>query len=463
MRAATLSDNRGTVIALTLTATFMLALAAILVTLLGVFNRFVQSTLIRGTLASLHQPLGLSSAGHGSPVEASTTRQRHQRAVTSNASHKIHRAREPSMKRGNAARLPMATQHRQQLDDDAMLAEHTDALPNGAKALASTRKLRFVTVDTRNKARWTRLRGELNVTNVGAGQRWRGPLTKNLLLFAWLQGQVKRDPSALAVLIDSDMFYGGCSTEQFLSDYHATVSASGGAEVVMGAEFGAYPAGLNVERWRDLALQYEETAQGAATQRGVLRKFNLTKTAYSPLASATRCKYCVCASCALRGKSSLPGYRYVNYGFVMGPVAALHKLLAYVLATTLETYDLTSASLTLNLGSAKRPLWIDQGAVAEYYLQHQREVTLDFSGALVLNLYAFKQPVTGSLLVVQGSNAKAMKVKNAVLSNRTACFIHGNGGMKKTTLDWQACRLEYGHVRNWWQICQFQVNWLGRK
>ena len=72
----------------------------------------------------------------------------------------------------------------------------------------------------------------------------------------------------------------------------------------------------------------------------------------------------------------------------MGPVVAVHRTLAAVLAAGFNFLDSNQSQpggAVLNLAKG----WHDQGVAAEYLALHTNDVTLDYSGSLVLNMYGF--------------------------------------------------------------------------
>uniref|UniRef100_A0A7S4R5A6 Uncharacterized protein n=1 Tax=Alexandrium monilatum TaxID=311494 RepID=A0A7S4R5A6_9DINO len=215
--------------------------------------------------------------------------------------------------------------------------------------------LPVVTVETSRQGRFA-LPGaqpQVAVLNVGAGRTWEGPVTKNELFLRWLQEPV-RDPDGLAVLIDGgDLIYGGCGEAALLRAYHAIANAGGGAKVVVSAEMGGYPKNMR---------SVQEGPGPSGQMDKVLAAFGLRRDWTTP--------YVDCSRDIDAGPcSNHRVYRYLNYGFLMGPVGELRKLVSFVLAQ----------------GGT------DQGQAARYCFNHSEVCTLDYGGLLSLSLHNFKR------------------------------------------------------------------------
>uniref|UniRef100_A0A7S4R7L5 Uncharacterized protein n=1 Tax=Alexandrium monilatum TaxID=311494 RepID=A0A7S4R7L5_9DINO len=171
--------------------------------------------------------------------------------------------------------------------------------------------LPVVTVETSRQGRFA-LPGaqpQVAVLNVGAGRTWEGPVTKNELFLRWLQEPV-RDPDGLAVLIDGgDLIYGGCGEAALLRAYHAIANAGGGAKVVVSAEMGGYPKGMRpVQEGPVPSGRLDEVLAASGLQRGWAAPYVDCRDTYTGPCSTRR------------------AYWHLNYGFLMGPVGELRKL-----------------------------------------------------------------------------------------------------------------------------------------
>jgi len=101
-------------------------------------------------------------------------------------------------------------------------------------------------------------------------------------------------------------------------------------------------------------------------------------------------------------------YKYVNSGFLMGPVGAMNKVLACMREVTPmdDGYD-------------------DQYALTQCMFRHPELITIDYSGSLILTMDGFQD----SILVKHGA-----ELRNVAL-NKTQCFIHFNSGLLSTMED----------------------------
>eukprot|EP00929_Paragymnodinium_shiwhaense_P104036 TRINITY_DN67988_c0_g1_i1.p1 TRINITY_DN67988_c0_g1~~TRINITY_DN67988_c0_g1_i1.p1 ORF type:complete len:239 (+),score=33.21 TRINITY_DN67988_c0_g1_i1:590-1306(+) len=185
----------------------------------------------------------------------------------------------------------------------------------------------------------------------------------------------------------SDMLFGGCDEGEMLEMYQKIVMASRGATVVYGAEFGLWPGELSSD---DGVLQQYRVLRGRRS--AVLRTAELNATQLDAL---YRCPSGHCRA----SPSVRPHYQHLNAGWVMGPVRMLRKIY-----------------------HGKSDLLSDQLHATRYMMEHPDEVTLDYTGSLVLNL-------------AELAASAAAKVVNGHILNqvtqRTQCFVHGNGSGKE--------------------------------
>uniref|UniRef100_A0A7S4VD27 Uncharacterized protein n=1 Tax=Alexandrium monilatum TaxID=311494 RepID=A0A7S4VD27_9DINO len=284
-------------------------------------------------------------------------------------------------------RQPSAARSHEALD--APLFIHLSVAGNSTTVQWS---LPVVTVETRRQGRFA-LPGpqpQVAVLNAGAGRVWRGPVTKNALLLQWLQ-EPGRGLDGLAVLIDGgDVIYGGCGEAALLRAYHAIASAGGGAKVVVSAEMGGFPTAMR---------SVQEGPGPSGRMDKVLAASGLQRDWAAPYVDCSRDTY--------TGPCSITGvYRYLNYGFLMGPVGELRKLVSFVLAQG---------------GN-------DQGQAARYCFSHPDVCTLDYGGLLSLSLHNFKRSIDEGPLAFQSVDGHSVVYNRA--TQKVACFVHGNGNGK---------------------------------
>ncbi|CAJ1397780.1 unnamed protein product [Effrenium voratum] len=255
------------------------------------------------------------------------------------------------------------------------------ALPEPAVWKKST-DLAAAVVETRSPDVVFRYQGApFEAANVGRNVAFQGLNTKTKQWLHFLAGQ---SPDQLVLLTDAnDVIFGGCDQKQLIRNYEA-VATLGGAPVVMGAELGSRP-----ER-----LMANFSALESRRQR-VLRAFAVPADGYAARADCTA-SFGPC--------SNPPAYQFLNSGFYMGPAKDVKEVLEAAL-----DYE------------------CDQDGAAEYMLLHPDKVTLDYAGALVLNLHNFHQDE--KLLKVETVN-KQLRLHNQV-TGMTQCFVHGNGNGKE--------------------------------
>lgn len=277
----------------------------------------------------------------------------------------------------------------------------TDTLPTAA------RKVDIFTIDTRpwvpknhympGVLRRTVLNnGAIMGRHVEQGNvRWRWG-DKPALFGKLLRGFASWNPNRIVVMADSlDVIFGGCTEEQMLHTYNTIVAASGGAPVVMAAEFYCFGLGFKCSLYRNFTNR----------RQSVLKAYRLPDDVYSAFSA--------CPPAPKRGEhdiqyafcSSPQRYQYVNSGFMMGPARDVHRAMIYWKNLHTEADDLAAG---------------DQASAHRLVLAHPDLVTLDYTGRLVLT-------VGGLFDVVNG----VLKVNSSLIYNREVrrvqCFIHGNG------------------------------------
>lgn len=246
-------------------------------------------------------------------------------------------------------------------------------------------------------------------TNLGRGERFPDHMTKARLFQRWLQS--RKDPEEIVIFTDArDILFGGCSEAELLERYRAVVAASGGAPVVAGAELGLWPS---PSTWPvQLVGRLSRYAELAARRHAVQDVLVPGNRSYGD--------YALCA--AESGPCSTPPeYQYLNSGFYMGPVAAMREVVECMCKESVE---------------------FDQVALMACMLERPEQVTLDYSGSIVLQLHQLKPFST--LKVGWG------RLRN-VVTQADQCFVHAQGTGKfsqeghrlETMLTrWQQQRLE---------------------
>lgn len=271
----------------------------------------------------------------------------------------------------------------------------------GKVLVASLRTVETVvaSVDTRraHEERNVPIRGAggKNGDVIGAGRAWVDLRTKAQLFSEFTQKVAKRSPDQIVVLLDDDVIYGGCSDAELLRDYDLITKATG-AKVVMGAEYGAYPRVQLATLHGNSTFENKRQAQ-----------LNAHHLPLNPYAAHADCppnlpKRCECGPC-----SSPPRYQHINSGFYMGP--------ARLLLPVLESAG-TGAHVC------------DQVNTYNHLVQHPEDLTLDYTGKLVLTLARFKLDIVGKLLQVRNStDSRVGKLVHNTVTQQTQCFMHGDG------------------------------------
>jgi len=243
------------------------------------------------------------------------------------------------------------------------------------------------------------------VTNPGAGEKWQFYRTKNGLMLKWIEEKMKKDPEAMAIMIDGgDMILGGCDEKFVWDKYRKILKASGGGpnmKMVMSAETACFPIEMDWH-FRDNAT-WEQRRSAVNSQVE-----NLADDWVLPWTPCGDKKQAPCDPVPRRA------YRYPNWGFVMGPVKDLYPLFEFV----------------YNKGGNpnKKRDTIDQARAQWWMLSNDDRITLDYAGSLVLSIHqmahgrgASKAPIE----IVKDERGKPM-IRNKI-TNQPCCFAHGNG------------------------------------
>jgi len=231
------------------------------------------------------------------------------------------------------------------------------------------------------------------IRNVGANAHWENLGSKIVILETYLNQMEQENPHQLLVFIDGgDVIFGGCPGTDLSEIFHDTVRSGGNdtskPKVVIGAEMGAFPSAL-MPRYRMFDERRESTVKG--------RWQNLD---YKDFAECDR------PEAPMGPCSDPPLYQFGNTGFIMGETRDFLRVLA---GTT---------------GFSN-----DQEGIIVYMMNHPEEVTLDYTGELVLNLHALKDSVL-DVETYDDHNRNATRLRNRV-TGRIQCFVHGNGNGKK--------------------------------
>jgi len=231
------------------------------------------------------------------------------------------------------------------------------------------------------------------ILNVGAHAHWENLGSKIVILGTYLNEIEQENPHKLLVFIDgSDVIYGGCPETDLPEIFHDTVRSGGNdtskPKVVIGAEMGAFPSAL-MPGYRIFDERRENTVKG--------KWQNLD---YKDFAECDR-KEATMGPC-----SDPPLYQFGNTGFIMGEARDILRVLA---GTTGYSND--------------------QEGIIVYMMNHPEEVTLDYTGELVLALHALKDSVL-DVETYADRNRNATRLRNRV-TGRIQCFVHGNGNGKR--------------------------------
>jgi len=235
-------------------------------------------------------------------------------------------------------------------------------------SFALTRNINFVTAETRGDPMLVRIgnfseRFQTRVVNLGDGQKWDGYKSKVKMLQRYLAQRLREgDRDELVAFVDgSDVIWGGCDPGYFQHAYEEIVERSG-ARVVFSAELACGEQDCNkVSLVPDWAV---DLAGGRDLNDGFWRQYvDGCKATWTDECSDRR-------DCGgLAACADPPTVRFLNSGFVIGPVKDLAKLMDW----SLENYD-------------KFSVWGDQSVFAVYWLNNTKDVTLDYTGALAASI-----------------------------------------------------------------------------
>merc|ERR1719401_529969 len=185
--------------------------------------------------------------------------------------------------------------------------------------------------------------------------------------------------------------YGGCSEKHIKTFYDAIVKASGGAPVVGGAEVSPYPMQV---------LQYYNRTFRTDLETRMHDVTRMLDVKDSWAADYADCRDVLGGPC-----DDPPAYRFLNYGFLMGPAAKLAKFVEAVY----------------------KQGGFDQVAAHKYFLEHPEEVTLDYAGALSLSLHNMAEDKQSLISVAKGGFGNKKKTIKNKVTGQVQCFVHGNG------------------------------------
>lgn len=271
------------------------------------------------------------------------------------------------------------------------LLSFAHALPSLLSIASNTTALpvTFVTVETRGQP-WLSKIGHFPepVINAAIGQALPNIGVYHLkikILIRWLETQ---PATQLVAFVDGDVFWGGCSLEEFVGAYNDIVRQTG-AKVVFGAEMSCtdqdcrkVPSIPSYAQWRT-----RDWAQFAECPASWDEKCAQSRS---------------CLAC-----SDPPAPMFLNSGFFMGPAGHLLKMT--LMANSHGNWE-------------QKGIQGDQGIFAEYWLQHPDVVTLDYETRLVMNM------------AYLASNATSLNTTTGTVLNQArnhiACFVHGNGPSK---------------------------------
>jgi len=242
--------------------------------------------------------------------------------------------------------------------------------------------------------------------NVGFQKGFEQLMDKPKLYMEWAHAEATKNPDAFAILADgADLLASGCKKLELYKRYHDVVRASGGARVLVGAELCQWPFPV-ADVSREMYNRLEDR------RRAILASSNLPEDIYD--AAADGCgarrkakgtwrrsgnfkvliRFCTCAQ--------PPRLQFLNSGFIMGPIKAVVNVLLCMLRE----------------GETGSGVVDDQHALARCMLAHPEDVTLDYTGDVVLSLAGLNM-------------TKVIEMRDGLLYNKVTgkvpCFVHGNG------------------------------------
>jgi len=279
------------------------------------------------------------------------------------------------------------------------LNETVTAEPNSTSLLTDDEPhsgtVEVVTVETRNGQSSYPVPGIPGAyfRNLGAGRSWHGFITKVQLYHAFVKLQAAASPSKLIILADGgDLAFGGCSSKELLMRYQQTVAASGGAEVICGADSAIWPKHT---KWHPEGPEVNDTWRYNRFEARMADMLAVAGLGGQPNPYE---------AFMWRGPP-----QYVNSGFIMGPAAALLKILDCMLKYGGEGRDFD-----------------DQLALTECMFHRPESLAIDYGGSLVLTLQGFNKNI---------AKGHGGIVLNRVLA-KSQCFLHFNAFENKKLQEW---------------------------
>jgi len=246
---------------------------------------------------------------------------------------------------------------------------------------------------------------DTTVKNVGEGHHWKYYRTKNGLMLKWINETLQKDPETMAIMIDGgDMVFGGCDEKFLRWKYEEILKASGGGrnmKIVMSAELASFPNGM-ARRFRENTTWEQRRS---AVNKQVENLPDDWVLPYSP------CSDKKIAPCDKHNMS----YRYLNWGWVMGPVKDLQPLFEFVYNKGIR-------------GS------MDQERAMWWMLGNSDRATLDYASSLVLSTHnmVHGRPESHAPLEIKMDERHQPFILNKI-TNQPCCFAHGNGNGERFT------------------------------
>jgi len=267
------------------------------------------------------------------------------------------------------------------------LLSPAEARPGDNDQTACDTTIKFVTVDTRGKPLvGTPGNFPATVAIAGAHATWHGYDSKISIFHDWLVNESGFcDDDTIAFFDADDVFWGGCSQEEFKQRYLSL--SNHGAKTVFSAEITCSEQDCRKvppvpEAYSKDWSEFHDCNEFAWYDECAQNRF--------------------CSGC----DGNDPKPRFLNSGFIMGKVKAVKDMTAW----SLQHYANYS-----NYG--------DQSVFAIYWLQNPDLVALDYSTGLSFCL----SDVQRNALTVQPATDPSKSTIHNNVFNQTACFIHGNG------------------------------------
>mmetsp|Transcript_54730 Transcript_54730/g.159010 ORF Transcript_54730/g.159010 Transcript_54730/m.159010 type:complete len:350 (-) Transcript_54730:54-1103(-) len=228
--------------------------------------------------------------------------------------------------------------------------------------------------------------------NYGVNKEWHGWMTKAHAFIEGLKERAAVDPDGVVIALDTDIINGGCSEATLRDRYERTARASGGAPVIIGADFHQYPDIPGM-------VQAFETPAMRARKYAVLAEFGMTGHEHD------------------HDETPYPGaidYAFANAGFVMGPAALLIRVVECMVVFGWQGNNFD-----------------DQRGLHICASRHPDIITIDYSGTIVQSTYGARP---GFLVGTETG------VHNLLLPDKgLQCFVHLNGHkmpLERPWYDW---------------------------